>query len=95
MAILVQTKSGTGKVVGEICGKAMVEILNQDGSNTLKEGKPLRVLVKKSEAIIIGYIDGGQDFEEEFYGSNPAIDIERFEIPTQDDTTEYDNTEDD
>lgn len=78
MALLVQTKSGTGKVVGEISGKAMVEILNDDCSPKMKDGKPVKVLVKKKEAVVVGFIDGGPQFDEAYYGSNPAIDVEYF-----------------
>ncbi len=81
MALLVKTKSGTGKVVGEMAGKAMVEILNGDGSTVIKGGKPLRVLVSKNRAVPIGFIDGGMDFDEAFF-SNTDTNIKKLEIPT-------------
>ncbi len=87
MALLVQTKSGTGKVVGEIPGKAMVEILNDDCSPKMKDGKPVKVLVRKKDAIHVGFLDGGPEFDEAYYGSNPGIDVEYFKTSIDEDNS--------
>lgn len=67
MAILVKTKSGIGKVVGELSGKYMVELLDHDYEPIIINGKPRRILASKINVERIGFIDGDKDFGCEYF----------------------------
>jgi len=99
MALLVKTKSGTGVVVGERAGKLMVEIVNDNMSQKLKDGKPLRVLCHKLSAIPVGFVcgykqnsscDNLEDIQV-FIGANNDISIEDISENEQDDSNEQDD----
>jgi hypothetical protein len=61
MSLLVRTKSGIGKVVGELPGKYMVELLNQNYEPLITNGKPCKILASKVSVERIGFIDGEED----------------------------------
>ena len=58
MALLVKTKSGFGVVIGERAGKLMAEIVNDDMSQKMSDGKPMNILVSKVSTIPVGFVSG-------------------------------------
>ncbi len=75
MGMLVKIKSGKGRIVGELPSKIFVELMNDDFSVKLKDGKPHRVMASKSSAVLIGFIDGGMEVNEEYLGAINIVNV--------------------
>jgi hypothetical protein len=59
MSYVGKCKSGIGRVVGEIRGKLMIELVDENYEPIIKNGKPLSILVDKSRFKVIGVVCDG------------------------------------
>lgn len=59
MSYVVECRSGIGRVVGEIRGKLMVELVDENYEPIIKDGKPLSILVDKTRFKVIGVVYDG------------------------------------
>jgi len=67
MSYVIKCRSGIGRVVGEIKGKLMVELLDKEYEPIIRDGKPLSILVDKKKFMVLGVVyDGANtDIKEE------------------------------
>jgi hypothetical protein len=59
MSYVGKCKSGIGRVVGEIRGKLMVKLVDNNFEPIIKDGKPLSILVDKTRFKVIGVVYDG------------------------------------
>lgn len=59
MSYVVECRSGIGRVVGEIRGKLMIELVDNNFEPIIKDGKPLSILVDKTRFKVIGVVCDG------------------------------------
>jgi hypothetical protein len=100
MSYVIKCRSGIGRVVGEIKGKLMVELLNKDYEPIMKDGKPLSILVDKRKFMVLGVVYDGinDDITEEdlTLEEDPTIDTpENIEFNINNPEDEIDNGDND
>jgi hypothetical protein len=95
MSYVIKCRSGIGRIVGEIKGKLMVELLDKDYKPIIKDGKPFSILVDKHKFMVLGVVYDGTNtdikeedltLEEDFLIDTPE-DIE-FNINNPEDGTD-------